>query len=498
MPFQPPRLGPGAIYLRSLDSLFWSNADLIRVAEVEPQSLWTKGTRLDSLPRGSPFERRRLSTLPQRLLIHGVGYPIGGTVCDQERHIGEFRLWTEEVASPWVSEHLSIMHVHGSGGLQSCGFLMPPLQTDAQVELAAGNTIRRTAAVGRPFAFETGVNYFVRQDCEMSDGDFFAAVADAADCGILLDLTNLWVNHKNGRAKICDVLARIPLERVWEVHLAGIEFAYGHWLDAHCGEIDPDLVEIAAEFLPGLPNLGAIIFELAPDRVSLFGEKAFLHQIETLHRLWETTRSPSASSVPVSARPPLTGLPGLTPEAWERLIADRMLPAADRPPNGVPIEIRTADERSFSLYARLAASFRAGAIAELLENTTRLLLIGIGEEALRDLLDRYISVTPPVAFPTDEVIRFRRFMNANPLSVPGLEDLLRFEAALVEAAADSATIQVTLAKDIDAMLTDLAAGRLPGPSSDCPPTVIEIGVDPAPFIRIPEKRLETVLSVPSP
>jgi hypothetical protein len=89
-------------------------------------------------------------------------------------------------------------------------------------------------------------------------------------------------------------------------------------------------------------------------------------------------------------------------------------------------------------------------------------------------------------------------MNANPLSVPGLEDLLRFEAALVEAAADSATIQVTLAKDIDAMLTDLAAGRLPGPSSDCPPTVIEIGVDPAPFIRIPEKRLETVLSVPSP
>jgi uncharacterized protein len=499
MPFQPSRLGPGAVYLRSLDSLFWSNADLIRVAEVEPQSLWTKGTKPDSLPRGSPLERRRLSTLPQRRLIHGVGYPIGGTVCDQERHIGEFRLWTEELSCPWVSEHLSILDVHGSGGLQPCGFLMPPLQTDAQVELAAGNIIRRTAVLGRPFAFETGVSYFVRRDCEMPDGDFFAEVADAADCGILLDFTNLWVNHKNGRAKISEVLARIPLERVWEVHLAGMEFAYGHWLDAHCGAIDPDLVEIAAEFLPSLPNLGAIIFELAPDRVSLFGEKAFLHQIETLHRLWETTRSLSASTVPVSARPPLTELPGPTPEAWERLIADRMLPAADRPPNVVPIEIvpieiRTADEQSFSLYARLAASFRAGAIAELLENTTRLLLMGIGEEALRDLLDRYISVTPPVAFPTDEAIRFRRFMDANPLPVPGLEDMLRFESALVEAAADSTTIQVTLAKDIDAMLTDLAAGRLPGPSSDCPPTVIEIGVDPGPFIRIPEEQLETALS----
>ena len=44
MAFQPPRLGPGAIYLRSLDGLFRSNSDLIKVAEIEPQTLWTKGT----------------------------------------------------------------------------------------------------------------------------------------------------------------------------------------------------------------------------------------------------------------------------------------------------------------------------------------------------------------------------------------------------------------------------------------------------------------------
>ena len=36
-------------------------------------------------------------------------------------------------------------------------------------------------------------------------------------------------------------LAKLPLERVWEVHLAGIEFAHGHWLDAHSGGIDPEL-----------------------------------------------------------------------------------------------------------------------------------------------------------------------------------------------------------------------------------------------------------------
>jgi uncharacterized protein len=162
-----------------------------------------------------------------------------------------------------------------------------------------------------------------------------------------------------------------------------------------------------------------------------------------------------------------------------------MLPASDRLAGvDARLQIRAADERSLSLYARLAASFRTGTIAELLENTTRLLLIAIGEEALRDLLDRYISVTLPAAFPTEQALSFRRFIDANPISVPGLEEMLKFEATLIEAAANNLTIQVTFAKDIDAMLADIAAGRLPGPSSDRPARVLEIGVDPAPFVRM--------------
>jgi uncharacterized protein len=487
MAFQPPRLGPGAIYLRSLDGLFRSNADLIKVAEIEPQTLWTKGTAPDSLPRGSPLEVRRLSALPQQLLTHGVGCPIGGTICDQERHVGEFRRWTEELASPWTSEHLSILDVRGPHGSQPCGFLMPTLQTDLQVKVAAQNIKHRTLAIGRPFAFETGVNYFVPRDCEMPDGEFFAAIAEAADCGILLDLTNLWVNDRNGRAKIGDVLAKLPLERVWEVHLAGIEFAHGYWLDAHSRGTNPELARIAAEIVTNLPNVGAIIFEVAPDRVSRFGQTAFLQEMEMLHRLWDTMPKVAAAATTVAERPPSTVLGAPTPEAWEQFIADRMLPAGDRAAGaGGNLQARTEDERSFSLYARLAASFRTGTIAELLENTTRLLLNAIGEKALRDLLDRYISVTPPAAFPTDEALNFCRFIECNPILVPGLEEILKFEATLIEAAANNLTIQVTFAKDIDAMLADIAAGRLPGPSSDHPATILEIGVDPAPFVRMLE------------
>ncbi|MET3964586.1 MULTISPECIES: DUF692 domain-containing protein [Bradyrhizobium] len=487
MTFEPPRLGPGAIYLRSLDGLFRSHADLIKVAEIEPQSLWTKGTAPGSLPRGSPGELRHLQALPQTILTHGVGCPIGGTICDQARQVPQFRAWTEALNAPWTSEHLSIFHVRGPSGEQPCGFLMPPLQTEAGVSLAARNITRRAAALGKPFAFETGVNYFAPRSCEMPDGEFFRAVAEAADCGILLDLTNLWANHKNGRAEIHDVLVRLPFERVWEVHLAGLEFAHGHWLDAHSNGIDDELVDIASDVVADLPNLGAIIFEIAPDRIDRFGERNLLLEMEKVHLLWDRARGAArcTSNTKVSARQALAEPATLSPEDWERMLANRMLQSGGPlPVSTEQLELRRSDERAFSLYLQLVASFRRGAVAELMENTTRLLLLGMGESELRWLMDRYVAATPPVAFPTDEALSFRRFLEENPLAIPGLEDLSKFESTLIAAAADGGSMQVELSKDIDAMLDEIAMGRLPGPSTDRPGTVLEIAVDPVPVVRM--------------
>jgi uncharacterized protein (UPF0276 family) len=447
--------------------------------------LWTKGTASSALPRGSPLELRELETLPQRKITHGVGYPIGGTICDQKRHVEEFRHWTERLLSPWTSEHLSILEVAGEGGPQACGFLMPPLQTDAEVALATANIRHRAAAIGRPFAFETGVNYFTPRPSEMADGDFFAAVAESADCGILLDLNNLWVNAKNGRAEISDVLAKLPLERVWELHLAGAEFAHGHWLDAHSGAIDPELAMIAADVVGDLPNLGAIIFEIARDRAPNFGIAKFLKEMETLNFLWERTRPTPAVLAPVRLGVPTKNIAGLTPAAWERLIAIRMLPEGHRPSTASE-QLTAPDERSFELYARLATSFRFGAIADLLKNSIRLLLLAIGEAALRELLDSYTAYTPPTAFPSDEALGFKRFVDAKGLSIPGLREILLFEASSIEAAVDSRTIRITLTRDLGTLLGDIAAGRIPEPSSDDLAVILEIGVDPKPFVRLIE------------
>src|SRR6185312_9341313 len=259
----------------------------------------------------------------------------------------------------------------------------------------------------------------------------------------------------------------------------------GYWLDAHSGHIDADLAMMAADIVADLPNLGAIIFEIAADRVTDFGEAAFLREMETLNRLWDRARPAAVRSRPPAARPPAITGPMPSPEGWERLLAAQLLPAAYRLPGaGQTIQLRSADEQSFALYSRLAASFRRGAIADVLENTVRLLLIALGKDALANLLDAYTHVTPPSLFPSDEALAFKRFIDRQMPAVPGLADVLGFEAALIEAVADNRTIQVALACDLGALLDAIAAGRSPEPGATGPACTIEIGADPQPFVRL--------------
>lgn len=60
-------------------------------------------------------------------------------------------------------------------------------------------------------------------------------VVESADCGLLLDLHDLFANALNGRQSLDEFLDLAPLDRVWEVHLAGGMEVDGFWLDAHSG-----------------------------------------------------------------------------------------------------------------------------------------------------------------------------------------------------------------------------------------------------------------------
>ena len=136
----------------------------------------------------------------------------------------------------------------------------------------------------------------------MSDGDFVAEVAEAADCGILLDLHNVLCNARNGRQSLEAFCDAIPLDRVWEIHLAGGVSERGFWLDAHSGLVEPVLMDLVADLVPRLPALGAIIFEIMPDFIPATGLTAIGKVLGQLNDLWSARPPRSLRPIPGSPR----------------------------------------------------------------------------------------------------------------------------------------------------------------------------------------------------
>jgi uncharacterized protein len=388
-------LGVGAVYWPQLAPLF-EDAALVGVLELELQAFWEKLAG----PRGAYYQAnekllRSVARLPQSKLIHGVAQPFGGATDDPLDYLPLWRSAIELLQPAWVSEHLSFNRTLTGSQVEDAGFLLPPQQTTGSVAQTVRNIRRFAHEIACPVAFETGVNYLSPRDGDLRDGEFFGAVASGADCGILLDLHNLWCNERNGRQRVSDALAQIPLERVWEVHLAGGMEMNGFRLDAHSDGVSPQLIELAAEVLPRLPNVGALIFEILPEHAERLGLDAIQRQIETLHSLWRLL-PPRQICVPrmdENALARLSPLAALTPEgvrseeagAWDRALVDAIR-------HGHVYDSRFRDlahDPGVDVFRMLIADARRSDLARSMHYTITLLLVHLGSIRTRALLDAY-------------------------------------------------------------------------------------------------------------
>ena len=308
---------------------------------------------------------------------------------------------------------------------------------------------------------ETPVNYLRPRRGELADGEFVARVVENAQCGILLDLHNIWTNERNGRQTARRFLDEIPLERVWEIHVGGGFEHEGFWLDAHSGGVPEPVLALAEEVVPRLSNLGAIVFEIFPSFLPLFGLDAVAHQLERLASLWRrrAMHGPAvAYGVTRAAAAPRRDVDGgLMAESWEEMLG-ALVTGGDA--DGALAEELAADP-GVELVRDLARTFRAGAVVKALGALTKLLLVGCGRTGFERLLDDYFARTKPQPFASDEAFGFIRYVESQDLDVPYLDEILRYEEASLHAALMQRTQVVRFRHDPVALLRELAGGRLP-------------------------------------
>lgn len=151
------------------------------------------------------------------LVSHGINLSIGSVDEINEEYIRSIRELLNLVDSPWWSDHLCFTSY---GGVYMHDLLPLPFSREA-VKHVAQRARKVQEMVGRPFLFENISYYMNMPGSEMTDAQFISEVLQESDCGLLLDVNNIYVNSLNHKFDPYEYLKQLPLERTVQIHIAG-------------------------------------------------------------------------------------------------------------------------------------------------------------------------------------------------------------------------------------------------------------------------------------
>ena len=164
-----------------------------------------------------------------RVVQHGVSMYFGNAARPNRDHLRRLKKLTKRTGTPWLSDHLCWGSVDG----RYTHDLLPMPYTWEAVEWTARNIREVQDFTGIPVAVENVSSYAEYHTSEMTEWEFLNEVVARADCGILLDVNNIYVSSRNHTFDPNVYLDAVPSERVAQIHIAGHTKFEKYLLDTH-------------------------------------------------------------------------------------------------------------------------------------------------------------------------------------------------------------------------------------------------------------------------
>jgi hypothetical protein len=178
---------------------------------------------------GNPRRVLRAARAHRPIVLHGVSLSLGSTDPLDARYLERLAALAAEIEPAWISDHLC----WSSFGGQSAHDLWPLPFTEEALGHVATRVARVQERLGRRILVENVSSYLSYRHSTMSEPEFLTALAERADCGLLLDVNNVFVSaHNHGFDPVAFIDA-IPRARVGQFHLAGHSVQPTHLLDTH-------------------------------------------------------------------------------------------------------------------------------------------------------------------------------------------------------------------------------------------------------------------------
>ena len=177
---------------------------------------------------------RPLATLDRileqyRVVQHGVSMYFGSAERLNRDHLRRLKALVKRTKTPWVTDHLCWGSVDG----RYTHDLLPMPYTFEAAKVTARKVREARSYLEVPIAVENVSSYAEFHESEMTEWEFLNEVVERADCGILLDVNNIYVSSKNHDFNPYDYVDNLPHHRVGQMHVAGHTKFEKYLLDTH-------------------------------------------------------------------------------------------------------------------------------------------------------------------------------------------------------------------------------------------------------------------------
>jgi len=205
--------------------------------------------------RGGPFSHAFEKCREKyRFGVHGVAMNLAGPDPFDEEHTSFLKKLLDDLDVDLFSEHLCWSRSHGHQSFD----LLPLPFTEEAVLWSASRIREMQDRLERPIAIENVSTYAIVPGGEMDEGSFHRAVCEEADCDLLLDVNNVYVNAINHGYDPVEHLRSFPLARATQMHLAGHDERGDFLIDSHGAPVcDPvwELYKVALSATGDIPVL---------------------------------------------------------------------------------------------------------------------------------------------------------------------------------------------------------------------------------------------------
>jgi hypothetical protein len=227
-----PRLGHGVGLRTRHYAAFLDERPRVDFVEAIAENFMGIGGR----PRAVLEQARR----ERPLVLHGVSLGIGSVDPIDQSYLTGWKQLIDELEPALVSDHLCWGRAHG----RFAHDLWPMPYTEEALRHVTERVQRVQDLLGRRLLLENVSSYLAFRGDELTEWDFLAELCRRADCGLLLDVNNVYVSSRNHGFDPRVYLDAIPVERVGQFHLAGHQDRGHLVIDTHEGHVSAAVWEL--------------------------------------------------------------------------------------------------------------------------------------------------------------------------------------------------------------------------------------------------------------